>query len=143
MPLVWELASAQSLNFLLFWAGGGMGGKRRERPWMLYVYNIVSMAVVGKVGVTLLLCYACKDGGLRAHACNLLGQPGGAAMHPWPPTSRSRPAPVHRAVRAGRLYLPLPAHALAALQVRRYSACGALHAWTLHSLSAPAGQPAW
>ncbi len=51
VPLAWELAAVQSLNFLLYWAGGGLGGKRRERLWMLYIYNLVAMFVVGKVRV--------------------------------------------------------------------------------------------
>ena len=52
----------QSLNFLLYWAGGGLGGKRRERLWMLYIYNLVAMFVVGKVRV---------GSRVRARACPL------------------------------------------------------------------------
>ncbi|PRW39227.1 cytochrome c [Chlorella sorokiniana] len=48
VPLSWELAAVQSLNFLLYWAGGGLGSKRKERLWMLYIYNLVAMFVVGK-----------------------------------------------------------------------------------------------
>lgn len=52
----------QSLNFLLYWAGGGLGGKRRERLWMLYIYNLVAMFVVGKVRGRPVCALACPLG---------------------------------------------------------------------------------
>lgn len=50
VPLVAEVAALEAAAFLLFWAGGGLSGGRRERPWMLNVYNLLAMAVFGKVG---------------------------------------------------------------------------------------------
>lgn len=49
MPLTAELALFQSAAILLYWAGGGFAGAARERPWMLNIYNLMAIAVVGKV----------------------------------------------------------------------------------------------
>lgn len=44
-----EVLAAEIVLFLLFRAGGGFGPASLERPWVLNLYNLLSVAILGKV----------------------------------------------------------------------------------------------
>ncbi|KAL4452345.1 hypothetical protein ABPG75_008007 [Micractinium tetrahymenae] len=48
VPLAMEVLAAEIVLFLLFRAGGGFGGAALERPWVLNLYSLLSIGILGK-----------------------------------------------------------------------------------------------
>lgn len=44
-----EVLAAEIVLFLLFRAGGGFGSASQERPWVLQLYSLLSVGILGKV----------------------------------------------------------------------------------------------
>ncbi|KAL4450028.1 hypothetical protein ABPG77_010697 [Micractinium sp. CCAP 211/92] len=48
VPLAMEVLAAEIVLFLLFRAGGGFGSASQERPWVLQLYSLLSVGILGK-----------------------------------------------------------------------------------------------